>query len=494
MNIAKKNSNYFKGDVLEISSNAQFLFDKELIEDTVNIKKRTVEPHRYIGNPIIKQEHAWERGMHLSTVLYDPIDKIYKMWYFTQHGNSSLCEQTMHYASSENGYTWEKPKLNKYFVKEFGDNNIVYVDLGGKVFYDKFDDVSRRYKLIHDTVDSGGLRIAYSADGIDWTMDERNPYKKFKYPAIFDMVHNDSNGKWQLFIRPILYSSGDYGSDRVQSIYQNSGNKRRRIAMCESDDLLNWTYPKIVCAPDESEDNEFDNFNVIQVNDLMIGFVGTFDEDDQDPDDEPIKRGQRFKANIKYSHLGQRWENAVLDPNTQYLKHGGEYDFDSQLVSLRGPIIDTGDGIQLLYYCGGHWTIPYSGYYQGGIGMLQILKDRFVESYAYGESGYILTKEFILNGDSLELNYQSQNKNGYIKVEIIEKQPLDDNEIIVHGGKLIKGYTLEECNPMRGGSIAETVCWNGNSDLSNLRGKAVSLRFFIKNAGVYTFRVFDDKK
>lgn len=338
-----------KGDVLEISSNDQFLFDQRIIEDCVDIKRRIVEPQKHIGNPVIKKEYSWENGLHLSTIIFDPIDKIYKMWYFSQHKNNPLCEQTMHYAFSKDGYKWEKPVLNKFLVKEFGDNNIVYVDLGGKVFYDKFDDESRRFKLILDPVESGGLRIAYSAEGIDWTLDERNPYKNLKYPAIFDVVYNKLREKWQLFIRPILYSSGDYGSERDESIYGNSGNKRRRIAMCESDDLFNWTYPKIVCRPDQSEENEFDNINIIQVNDLMIAFIGTFTEDKPGS----VKTGQRFKAIFKYSHKGEHWEKAVIDPKTQYVKHGEENDFDSQLISLRGPLIDIGNGMQLIYYCEG---------------------------------------------------------------------------------------------------------------------------------------------
>lgn len=68
---------------------------------------------------------------------------------------------------------------------------------------------------------------------------------------------------------------------------------------------------------------------------------------------------------------------------------------------------------------------------------------------------------------------------------------MDDDKEIVHGGKFIKGYTLEECSEMKGNDINRIVTWNGSADLSKLRGKAVCLRFFIKNAGIYTFKVYD---
>jgi hypothetical protein len=42
---------------------------------------------------------------------------------------------------------------------------------------------------------------------------------------------------------------------------------------------------------------------------------------------------------------------------------------------------------------------------------------------------------------------------------------------------------------VRKDALAHTVSWQGKSDLSALKGRAVYLRFEMKKAGLYTFRI-----
>ena len=112
------------------------------------------------------------------------VEDEFRMWY-TARGNSSgdtaPChyaggpeidnQRLMAYAVSEDGLTWEKPRLG--LVEYWGsrDNNLVDVDDGGSCFvaHDPDDpDPGRRFKMI-SMGDMMRLRVHYSADGLTWT-------------------------------------------------------------------------------------------------------------------------------------------------------------------------------------------------------------------------------------------------------------------------------------------------------------------------------------
>ena len=102
--------------------------------------------------------------------------------------------------------------------------------------------------------------------------------------------------------------------------------------------------------------------------------------------------------------------------------------------------------------------------------------DGFVSVRAGYEDGEFLTNPFRFSGDKLVLNASTAGA-GNIRVEI-----LDENE------KPIPGFTAENCDAIRGDSIAATVTWEENADLSDLAGKMVRLRFVMNEADIYSLQ------
>jgi hypothetical protein len=104
--------------------------------------------------------------------------------------------------------------------------------------------------------------------------------------------------------------------------------------------------------------------------------------------------------------------------------------------------------------------------------------DGFVSVHAPQSGGELLTKYFTFTGDSLELNF-STSAAGSIQIEIQDAK-----------GKPIPGFTLAESEDIFGDSVDRNIRWKGHegSDLSTLRGRAVRLRFVIKDADLYSFR------
>jgi hypothetical protein len=101
-----------------------------------------------------------------------------------------------------------------------------------------------------------------------------------------------------------------------------------------------------------------------------------------------------------------------------------------------------------------------------------------VEQYADGTGGWLLTREFLLEGDALQINGRAR---GSLTVELAE-----------YPGQAIPGFSLADCDPITGDHPARIVTWRGgNSDLSALRGRPIYVRFHLKEAGLFSFAVRD---
>jgi hypothetical protein len=102
--------------------------------------------------------------------------------------------------------------------------------------------------------------------------------------------------------------------------------------------------------------------------------------------------------------------------------------------------------------------------------------DGFVSVNAGFDGGEFLTKPLVFDGGELELNY-STSAVGSVQVEI------QDTE-----GNALQGYGLADCPEMFGDEIDGVMAWNAGTGVGDLAGKAVRLRFVLKDADLYAFR------
>jgi hypothetical protein len=61
-------------------------------------------------------------------------------------------------------------------------------------------------------------------------------------------------------------------------------------------------------------------------------------------------------------------------------------------------------------------------------------------------------------------------------------------EILKANHKKLPGITFDDADPITESSLAHVVSWNGRSDVSALAGKTIKLRFYFKNAKLYSFQ------
>ncbi|MCC6124625.1 MAG: hypothetical protein IT426_06670 [Pirellulales bacterium] len=83
---------------------------------------------------------------------------------------------------------------------------------------------------------------------------------------------------------------------------------------------------------------------------------------------------------------------------------------------------------------------------------------------------------------SLKLNVDASGQDtagvkNHARVEL-----LDANE------KALAGYSKDDCDPIHENSVNRTVTWKGQEDVSELAGRVVRLKIFLKGAELYAFQ------
>ena len=104
----------------------------------------------------------------------------------------------------------------------------------------------------------------------------------------------------------------------------------------------------------------------------------------------------------------------------------------------------------------------------------------------------LLTKEFILEGKALRVNME-RDRRAYrsprLRVEILRHPPMGGHWQFTEA---YEGFTLDDCDPLATDHPDALVTWKGKGDLSTLTGRPVYLRFELRQAALYAFRVAEE--
>ena len=102
--------------------------------------------------------------------------------------------------------------------------------------------------------------------------------------------------------------------------------------------------------------------------------------------------------------------------------------------------------------------------------------DGFVSVRARLSGGEFVTKPLVFAGSELVINF-STSAAGSVRAEIQDAQ-----------GHPLKGFAMADSAEIYGDEIEYRVKWKGDGDLSRLAGKAVRLRFILRDADLYSIR------
>ena len=434
-----------------IGSRVEPFVDEHLIDrlsGAATLKVQRPEPKEVV----LVADKPWEGNTSAYyTVLQD--NEKFRVYYRGSHYDEQTKKGTHRevacYAESSDGIHFTKPELGIFEFEGSKANNIVWDGPGGHCFT-PFKDTNpkcapdARFKAV--TAVKGGLIPLKSADGLHWQpMSEK--------PVITKGAFDSQN---LAFWDPHL---GKYRE------YHRAFRVVRDIMTGTSEDFLTWTDPTwldypIVGATEHLYTNTIRNYPGAPH--ILIGFPTRFQPPTQqtEPTFMVSRDGQSFR----------RYTEAVIPESAPEDRQGNRSNYMAWgVLQLPGPSKEWSVYAKEAYYTGPASRIRRFTFRPDGFVALTALTDA---GQAEGEA---VTRPLTFTGKSLVLNYRTK-QNGSIQVEL---QDAD--------GKPIGPFTVD-AGTLRGDHLAAKVSWGANSDVGQLAGKPLRIRFVLKDAELFSFR------
>ena len=418
---------------------------------------------------------AREIGYGYPTIIRD--NGLFKLYYrgYTE-GWSGDPAETYCYAYSKDGVNFFKPSLELYEVEGSKMNNVFWAEIchfahNFSPFIDKRPGVSKdeRFKALAGHKRGGGLKAFVSADGINWkAMHDECVIPTPSYSAHgFDSQNvafwSESENCYVAYYRT-------WKKDTEGVPLDEPGYGCRWISRSTSEDFIHWT---------EAEE-------IVPANGLYEQLYTS-------------QTAPYFRAPHMYISLATRFvpaeENNRLTPNTTDIalmtSRGGKVYQRQFMESFIRPGLNKKRWTNRSNYAGlniveadsEHMAIIMTDN-QHQLWRVLLRTDGIASLNAGYFGGEMITKPFTFKGNNLDLNFATSSV-GEVRAEL-----QDEN------GKVIEGFSLADCKVMYGDKISAPVTWSkgeNESDLTKLNGKAVRLRFVLKDADIFSFR-FQEKK
>jgi hypothetical protein len=376
------------------------------------------------------------------TVLRDPKTRRFRIWYGVPEnaGQSHLA-----YMESDDGIRWRRPH------RVLADP--ARIQFGCSVIDEGPDSPDRAKRYKYGWWYDGGLQIAASADGLAWKLFAPGPVLRHNHD-ITCIFRDPIRRRYLAMVSS--YTTGE------------TWTGHRRIPMeSVSDDLVHWTKPWVVIAPDAKDEGETQFYcmgGLIARGDLLIGMLRVL------RDDLPADAGGPV-AGIGYTVLawsrdGEHWRRdrePFLDRN----RKPGTWDHamtwaDCQLI--------VGDETYIYYggYARGHKVERFT---ERQIGVARMPRDRYVAREAGDTEATLRTPLVSFDATKLTVNARVD---GHLRVRLLDA-----------AGKPIPGFDWDDCGLIHGDSVEHAVRWKGH--MSAPRAAPLSVEFSFRNARVYAF-------
>ena len=501
------------GVVINVRDQKQlFLDDRFLVESSHGIRRVLNQPIKDERNPILVPERPWEHGgITGGTILHQ--GGLFRMWYrphYGQHevpGNGQILRTA--YATSKDGITWERPLVGLIEYQGSKKNNLVlgnkaagYGIHSSRVVHTPWDrDPQQQYKMLLTFVrhkpPRWGFGTAFSPDGIRWTA-HPEPVKVdyHKHYGSFNTVFFDT-----LSERYVAY----YQRRPQQKFPQPfSPSQKRYMGRMESKDFVNWTDPNYLAhGPDQTDPVGMDLFepSPFQYSEASYVYLNAAAWYDEFTDQTWVRLGSS-RDNLIWQWVGER---------RPFIPNGHQGTWDSMMIHpIFVPPVIYQDEVYFYYTAKTTKERPYRGIgkndgalakagHPGGyedfclfsVGLAKLRLDGFVSLVAGVGTGSFTTRPIQFSGSKLELNVNAATTIGATREPTEITPDLDYGvrvEILDERGRVIPGFALEDCDPIREDNVRYPVTWKGSSDVGQLADKPIKLRFYLRFAKVYAFQ------
>ena len=445
--------------------------DRADIELQENVERVFYQAQKHGAHPVLKQEAAWEKNSGMTaSVIFDEEEQVFKAWYMAGFYADGV-DHVQCMVTSTDGIHWERPQLGLHEVLGSKDNNIVIPSTyhEGQDHWETMlkdpdsADAQSRYKAIGwSSYDwdgpMSGIYSSTSPDGMNWS---HSPEPVFHYHP---RPNSDDLG-------PV----GDAQSLMIDTERQRYVAFLRGVPerlMSVSEDFVHWTVPRPFMAPLHEEEGLYNNTG-FNYGAHYLGILTHFDK-------HPLTQVQVLR--LLHSRDGESWQRVEGEPLVG-LGGVGEWDRFQIMLSGAAPIA-VGDKLYI-YYRGTprrhakhqrDFDPRISADQDNGmaIGLATLRLDGFASINASFDGGRLTTRPFVLSSEELRVNVKADY--GEFKVELLDEE-----------SKVIPGYAEADCNVAAEDNVAMTIGWKDGKGIGELQGRAVRIRFILKNARLYAY-------
>ena len=456
---------------IEIASRRELFVDRHLIESLDGAELALARPCD--EGVVLKFDKPWE-GLFsgYGTIIRD--GDLFRLYYRGRGDDSAdggRSEVTC-YAESRDGIHWRKPELGLFKVHGTKLNNIILADAAPAThnfcpFLDTNPDAlpEERFKAVGGTAKSGLIGFA-SPDGIHWTPMHEEP------------VFQDEG--WVFDSQNVPFWSEKENCYLLY--YRRSVDGVRAIARTSSKDFRNWTEPVQMIYSDTGTTKPSQHLYTNQTQPyfraphIYISTAARFmpgrqvitANEAETIGVHPKYFGDTSDAVLMSSRGGNLYDRTYMDG---FLRPGvGARNWVSRTNYPVLNVVQTGPAEMSLYV-----NQDY-GQPTAHIHRYSLRLDGFASVRAPYSGGSMVTKAVLFAGDRLFVNFATSAAGG-VRVELQKPD-----------GTPIPGYTLEDSVELIGNEIERTVSWKNGSDVSELAGTPVRIRFEMRDADLYALR------
>ncbi len=454
---------------------SRLFLDNRWIADSTRVTRVWHTP-RKVREPILLPDPVSEENaiVGYGSILFH--QGRFHLWYITW---TRLTPLRVAYATSEDGINFVKPELGLYEIRGSRQNNVCLMaephgDIDSlSVILDE-EDSTHPFKALLWQGFAGpkdgtgmpahrGISSARSRDGIHWEVDPG-----FVLPGWGDRMTT--------FTRKVDGKFVLYG--RAENFMRRYNN--RIVYRSESEDLRHWSTPQLILKSDEEDPPALEIYS-LQTFPYAGLYLGTIERMHCQPD--------KVDAELVYSEDTIQWHRSRS--RAPFLPTGNSDTWDCAWANVipGSPILYRGS---LLFYYGGRSSAHKTFYplHRGAIGLAVLRPDGFVSLQAANREGWVLTPPFDwpvgadlgVNADPrADLTTYPGSASGEVRVEVLNEE-----------GEPIPGFSREACQPITFTTHHETdqrkkIYWDDTRSLSVLGGRKIVLKFYLRDAHLFSF-------
>ncbi len=413
--------------------------------------------------PVLLPDMPWESSCINAYATFIKANHKIKVWYevFSEASLDDM-KSNLAYAESEDGINFVKPNLNIMPFNNNRNNNLVKNVHGTCVLYDKNADESERYKLIWVNYDKTkpffqgcSIHGATSSDGIHWN-DQEKPLLNNPSDTQNILEYDEDSRQYLIYTRQTV----DYPVPR------------RSVSLSKSSTFSNFQEPVMIMHNDPNDPPDWDYYTTgyhkwpdaknahIMLMDVYKRTADTFD----------IHLLTSRDGTIWYRPMGQE----------PYIDRVLFKDKDLRLSSTKG-IIDNEDGTWSFYIdssVNAHNMPPEARTRPSGEYRRAVIREDGFTSVTADELGGFYTIKLDIKNENLMINAHIP-YGGWIKASIVDRNTCET----------IPGFESASCDELSRNVTWQTVSWNGNSSLKELKECAYRIKFEMFKSRIHAFSI-----